>query len=554
MAIRDYKLGTKQSLGFGVILVFMAAVSIFAIFQMVDLRKDIDDFNKIWLERSIVISRLNINAFELRTYQLELALVTDEDEQTALANAMATVIDQVINVIDEGREIYLADTLAQASFYTKEAARLFSKLDASWEQYLEQSLDYYNLEDEDAKALLMEEAGSVFDTFSKDIAAFVKLNQESAANAANSSALTYTSTRNRIVLLLVLTIVLSGVIAAWLVRLITIPVHKLVKAVRKVADGNLDVHLESESRDEIGTLTRSFNWMTKSLMVNQEDLESKKEALEEALHQLRETQHQLVVKEKIASLGQLTSGIAHEIKNPLNFINNFSQLSVELADDLKNELEVNREQTVGKVIDEVADLLNDLVFNTKRINEHGKRADSIVMNMMQHARGGTGERQSVDLNVLLDEYVNLAYHGMRVTTPDFQVTITRDYDDSVGEVDMVREEISRVFLNIINNAFYAVHEQAQTHEKPYAPAVTVTTCRLEKSVEIRIEDNGLGIPTEIQEKIFEPFFTTKPTGTGTGLGLSLSHDIIKGHGGTLLVESIEGQGATFILKLAAVSA
>ena len=279
-------------------------------------------------------------------------------------------------------------------------------------------------------------------------------------------------------------------------------------------------------------------------------VEQRTEELEQSLNLLTEAQDQLIQSEKLAGLGRLTAGIAHEIKNPLNFVNNFAALSTELADELRDELQSHRDEPVADVLDDVQDLLDDLKFNTAKIHEHGQRADSIVKSMMQHARGGEGERRATDVNRLLEEYVNLAYHGMRASTPEFNVTIECNYDEAVGEVEMVPEEVCRVFVNLINNAFYAVHERAQSSGDGYTPTVEVRTRRDGEHVEIRVRDNGTGIPETVRERIFEPFFTTKPTGEGTGLGLSLSYDIVtQGHGGTMTVESEEGEGTTFVMTL-----
>jgi C4-dicarboxylate-specific signal transduction histidine kinase len=249
---------------------------------------------------------------------------------------------------------------------------------------------------------------------------------------------------------------------------------------------------------------------------------------------LKATQAQLVQSEKMASLGALTAGIAHEIKNPLNFITNFAEVNQELAEELREAL-ANGEDP-GEIID-------DLERNAEIINQHGKRADGIVSAMMQHASGGTGKREPTDVNALLEEYVNLAYHGKRAQKEGFTCEIERDYDEAVGSVEVIPQDMGRVFLNLLSNAFDAVSDQDQ-------PTVSVQTRQTEKAIEIRVTDNGPGIPKDVQEKIFEPFFTTKPTGSGTGLGLSLSYDIVtQGHGGTLTVESEEGKGATFVVSL-----
>jgi signal transduction histidine kinase/ligand-binding sensor domain-containing protein len=271
--------------------------------------------------------------------------------------------------------------------------------------------------------------------------------------------------------------------------------------------------------------------------------------LRATLHELKTTQQQLVQQEKLASLGELTAGIAHEIKNPLNFITNFSALISELVDDID-------EAAAANDLAEVRFLVGDLQTNAQMIEKHGKRADSIVRSMMQHARTGSGTREAVDLNTLIDEYVDLAYHGKRATTPDFNAEIVRDYSSDVGQVAVVPQEFGRVVLNLVGNAFDALLEHANGRNghagaaTPGAPRVQVATRRKEGAVEIRVTDNGPGIPEATRQKIFEPFFTTKETGKGTGLGLSMSYDIVtQGHGGTLDVESTPGEGSTFIVTL-----
>ncbi len=243
----------------------------------------------------------------------------------------------------------------------------------------------------------------------------------------------------------------------------------------------------------------------------------------------------------MASLGALTAGIAHEIKNPLNFVNNFAEINEELADELLEALHNG---------EDLEAIIADLKQNAQVIAHHGKRADGIVHAMMQHASGGTGQREATDINQLVSEHIDLAYHGKRAQMTGFNATLKHELDVQAGTVDMVPQEIGRVLLNLLGNAFDAVYEHAASVNGAYEPTVTVSTHKVDGQVEIRVSDNGLGIPAEIQEKIFEPFFTTKPTGSGTGLGLSLSYDIVtQGHGGTLTVESTEGEGATFVITL-----
>jgi len=299
------------------------------------------------------------------------------------------------------------------------------------------------------------------------------------------------------------------------------------------------------------------------------ELTKQKEELQSALHELQETQAQLIQSEKMASLGELTAGIAHEIQNPLNFVNNFSEVSVELAAELKDELgkiEIPSDKKTN-----LEDILNDIVQNQEKINFHGKRADAIVKGMLQHSRSGSGQKEPADINELVDEYLRLSYHGLRAKDNTFNAVMKTDYDESIGKINIIPQEIGRVVLNLFTNAFYAINEKKtlqqaclpdrQAHglslnEKVYEPIVTVTTRRLGSPssggtgiIEIRVKDNGNGIPQPVLDKIFQPFFTTKPTGQGTGLGLSLSYDIIKAHNGVLKVETTEGEGSEFIIQL-----
>jgi len=270
---------------------------------------------------------------------------------------------------------------------------------------------------------------------------------------------------------------------------------------------------------------------------NKQLLKKTKE-LQKTMQDLRETQYQLVQSEKMASLGELTAGIAHEIQNPLNFVNNFSEVNEELIKELKNE-------AVNGNISEVKAIVDDIASNSEKINHHGKRAEAIVKNMLQHSRTSTGHRELTDLNTLCDEYLRLAFHGMRAKDKSFNAEIRTDFDRSLGKINLVPQDIGRVILNLINNAFYTVNEKAASCKLlavSYEPRVVINTRKIGDKVEIRVEDNGNGIPQKILDKIFQPFFTTKPTGQGTGLGLSLSYDIIKAHGGELIVETKDGEG------------
>jgi signal transduction histidine kinase len=244
----------------------------------------------------------------------------------------------------------------------------------------------------------------------------------------------------------------------------------------------------------------------------------------------------------MASLGELTAGIAHEIQNPLNFVNNFSEVNAELIGEMEEEIEKGNLEEVKKIAGSIRE-------NQQKINLHGKRADNIVKSMLQHSRTSNGVKELTDINALADEFLRLSYHGLRAKDKSFNATLKSDFDASIGHIRIVSDEIGRVILNLLNNAFYAVSEKRKLNPLGYEPIVYISTLRVGNQVEIKVGDNGNGIPQNILDKIFQPFFTTKPTGMGTGLGLSMSYDIIKAHGGELKVESTEGAGVVFIILL-----
>jgi len=272
-------------------------------------------------------------------------------------------------------------------------------------------------------------------------------------------------------------------------------------------------------------------------------LQEKNSQIEQTLSDLKATQKQLIQSEKMASLGELTAGIAHEIQNPLNFVNNFSDVNKELVDELKSELAIgNRQQAI-----EIADDIKD---NSEKINHHGKRADAIVKGMLQHSRSSSGQKELTDINTLADEYLRLAYHGFCAKDKSFNAKFETDLDKTIGKINVAPQDIGRVLLNLINNAFYAVDEKKRQLDGSYEPCVSISTKKVDSHVEVTVKDNGNGIQQKVLDKIFQPFFTTKPTGVGTGLGLSLSYDIVtKGHGGELKVHTVENAGSEFIIRL-----
>ncbi|HEV8506019.1 MAG TPA: ATP-binding protein, partial [Chitinophagaceae bacterium] len=275
------------------------------------------------------------------------------------------------------------------------------------------------------------------------------------------------------------------------------------------------------------------------LVRNNRQKQKANKVLKATISNLKSTQAQLIQSEKMASLGQLTTGIAHEIQNPLNFVNNFSEVNRELIDEMNNENDIH----------EIKAIANNIKQNSEKILLHGKRADAIVKGMLQHSRTSTGQKELTDINALCDEYLRLAYHGLLAKDKSFNAKFETNFDHRIDKVNIVSQDIGRVLLNLINNAFYAVNEKSKQEALGYGPLVVVRTKKINDKVQISVADNGNGVPQNIVDKIFQPFFTTKPTGQGTGLGLSLAYDIVKAHGGRTNVKTKEGEGSEFIIQL-----
>jgi signal transduction histidine kinase len=281
-----------------------------------------------------------------------------------------------------------------------------------------------------------------------------------------------------------------------------------------------------------------------------DEIRAARDSAQSALDNLRAVQASLIQAEKMASLGQLTAGIAHEIKNPLNFVNNFASLSVDLLDELKQTAAPGFAVLDQATRTEIDDLTRTLSGNLEEINEHGNRADAIVRSMLEHSRGSSGERRSCNLNTLVDEALTLAYHGARAQDQSFNITLERDFGEAVGPITLVPQDITRVLLNLFSNGFYAARRRQSMEANGFEPTLSVATHELGDAIEIKVRDNGIGIPDEVTDKLFQPFFTTKPTGEGTGLGLSISYDIItQQHGGSTTVDSKVGEYSEFTIRL-----
>jgi signal transduction histidine kinase len=358
--------------------------------------------------------------------------------------------------------------------------------------------------------------------------------------------------------LIVLAVALG--LTALVVRSITVPLLRLDRSMAAITHGDLDVAIPPAGAHELGAMTRTLGMLRDSLIERdrleaerkraEAEIRAARDTAEAALRELKTTQASLIHSEKMASLGQLTAGIAHEIKNPLNFVNNFAALSVELLDELKAAATPALAALDQDARAEVIETIDMLTGNLAKIAEHGQRADGIVKSMLLHSRGGSGERQPVDLNGVVEEALNLAYHGARAQDQNFNITLERDLDRSLKPVELVPQDVARVFLNLFGNGFYAAHKKSRAASNGFRPVLRVSTRELGDAVEARVRDNGTGIPAAVRDKLFQPFFTTKPTGEGTGLGLSISYDIItQQHGGTIEVTSEEGEFTEFTVRL-----
>jgi len=301
--------------------------------------------------------------------------------------------------------------------------------------------------------------------------------------------------------------------------------------------------LKTQAEEELNLkLARQKEQLENIVASRTSELVKQKDELEKALVDLKATQAQLIQSEKLASLGELTAGIAHEIQNPLNFVNNFSEVNTELVDELRQAIDKGD-------MTEARELANDIKENEQKIVYHGKRADVIVKSMLHHSRSSSGVKEPTDINVLADEYLRLAYHGLRAKDKSFNALMKTDFDENIEAINIIPQDMGRVILNLITNAFHAVAEKKKEQSDNYEPTVSISTKKLNGKTQITVKDNGNGITDQVKDKIFQPFFTTKPTGEGTGLGLSLSYDIVKAHGGELKVETKEREGAEFIITL-----
>ena len=395
-----------------------------------------------------------------------------------------------------------------------------------------------------------------------DIEGLVSEARVSVQDATQASTQTI-STGRRFLLALNIISIAGAVLIAYLFvgRVLLRRLGRLSDRMRRMADGDLEAKVDIEGRDEVADMAAALEVFRRHALEVQrlnlveklaEELQDKNAELETVLADLQRAQEQIVMREKLAALGELTAGVAHEIKNPLNFVKNFAEVSEELLEELGEILEETGEAISEDQRGWIDEICQDLTDNLGRIREHGNRADRIVQDMLMMGRGA-GESQLTNINNLLDEHARLAYHSARAADPDFNLTIESDLDPNAGEIDMVPQDMGRVFLNMVSNACYATDEKRReanaSGKTGYMPTLSLATAREDDRIEVRIRDNGNGIPPEVVDKIFNPFFTTKPTDQGTGLGLALSNDIVREHGGTIRVTSEPGEYTEMIVEL-----
>lgn len=584
MKFRDLKLGIKQALGFGVILAIMAGVNIFAITKMGAIKAEIDEISGNRLPRAIAISDLNLNTATLRISQLQHAFTVETSAQQKQKNMMIALIDRINENLDTYAQLKAASEERQSLSKTEDS--LYTAFDRKWEAYQDLSFTFFEfLEDgktQPAVNLLNGEAQHVFDDFSADLTALVNINKRDSYALALRAEQTYQATRYISITWLIITVLASAFIAAGLARLIAIPVRNLVTAAGQIAEGDLNVQLESLSKDEIGHLSHSFNQMTialrearenmqrqagklqeqqaalqasnlelekksQSLAQQNAEIEQKNRELERTMHQLRKAQQQLVQSEKMASLGQLTAGIAHEINNPINFVSsNVNPLRRDLEDFFAllaaYEATIERQQlqeqfaAARKLKEEL-----DFTFLKQEVNslldgikEGAQRTSEIVRGLRNFTRLDEDERKPANVNHCLESTLLMLKHQLKN-----RVEVIKDFGP-LPEIMCYPGKLNQVFTNILSNASQAISGAGKIFIKTAFDGDIVT---------ISIKDTGKGMTEEVKRRIFEPFFTTKDVGEGTGLGLSITYGIIEEHDGNIEVYSEPGKGSEFVITL-----
>ena len=584
MKFRNLRIKTKQIVGFSSILLIFAGVNIFSIYGLNSMKSDIDEFEQNWLPRTIAITEINTNSSNLRREQLQYAFARNEEVKKGETELLIKYIDKINDNID--RYETLKEKYGGAVAYNLIEDSIYASFQKNWEKYLDLSFEFIQLSDDnkndEALKLMNNQARKVFDDYSTDLSVLVDICEINVVSSANHSDTTYRITHFITLFLLVIAVVLSAVLTIVMVRLILVPVYRLEKASQDVANGDLDVEVPVTSNDEMGNLSLAFNQMTGSLKeakekekvqterlkmqwdvlteTNQEleenskrlesqkvKIENKNKQLQSAMNKLKEAQNQLVQSEKMASVGQLTAGIAHEINNPINFVSsNISPLKRDMEDIMKL-LELCASETekenLQKKFDNIEKFKEEIEYDVilqevkqllSGIEEGARRTMEIVKGLRNFSRLDEGEKKLADINEGIDSTLLMLRNQLKN-----RIEVVKNFG-SIPQLLCYPGKLNQVFMNIINNAGQSIEENG---------IIEISTIYENKNIQVSIKDNGKGMSPEVTNHIFEPFYTTKDVGKGTGLGLSISYGIIKEHDGEIVVKSNEGEGTEFVITM-----
>ena len=503
---------------------------------------------------------------EIDRYRVLVGLQQDVTIVDQLLKSLAVLTDRpLIEPVEERYES--AATSIERALGAIDDTAASDRLKALFGEMLAKSRSAFDLRRQEVDVLdrqqaLLEENQSLALELGGDVERLVAASQ-TRTDAATMAASQAISTGRALLIGLNVVSIAGAVFIAWLFvgRLLVRRFEALSGSMREMAGGNLEAEIGIGGKDEVADMAAALEVFRRHALEVQrlnlveklaDELKEKNDELEVVLADLQKAQDQIVMREKLAALGELTAGVAHEIKNPLNFVKNFSEVSGELLEEVEEIMKENEDGSLDEdQREEIAEIFEDLSGNLKLILSHGDRANRIVNDMLKMGRGAAG-REETDMNRLVDEHIALAYHSARASDPDFNLTIEKDFDPDLGALEVVSQDVGRVFLNLVGNACYATNEKRlAADDESYEPTLTVTTRKMDDGVEVRIRDNGNGIPRDIVDKIFNPFFTTKPTDQGTGLGLALSADIVREHGGMIRVDTVPGEFTEMIVELSA---
>ena len=584
MNFKNLKLKKKQLLGFGFVLLILAIVNGYTINRMADLIGEIDEFNRIWLPSAVTVSKLNLATSELRRMQLQYAFAGSESLKKEQAREMSGLIDEINSWLDKYQQ--LKSEAEKKQLILTEEQMLFSDFERKWDEYQALSFSFFILTREnkvtEAIELLNADAREIFNSFSHDLVKLVNIYQNYVFQVSENAQYTFDATRHFTTLLFIVAIAISIVFTGWLVRMIVRPVQELEQAAKTVAEGNLEVKLNVKSKDEIGNLANSFNSMTAALKESHEkteqqtarlrlqwevlsetnseleqkskdlekqktQIEQKNTELEDTMKKLKETQNQLVQSEKMASVGQLTAGIAHEINNPINFVSsNINPLKRDLQDVFKileGYETIAKEKGLENQFNKMNELKSELDFSYIKneisnlldgIHEGANRTSEIVRGLRNFSRLDEDEQKLADLNQGIESTLLMLRNQLKN-----RIEVEKNYGN-IPQILCFPGKLNQVFMNILSNASHAIGQNGK---------ITITTSTENAHVLISIRDTGKGMSADVIEHIFDPFYTTKDVGEGTGLGLAISYGIIEEHQGSIKVKSEPGKGTEFIIRI-----